>query len=154
MKAKTVFFFSFIILLFSCKDASVYSKFDDGFTNNRWQKTDQKTYEFAITDEAPLYDIVLKFSHVYDYQFGQVPIAVEITDPSGKKEKFTIDLKIKDNSGKELGDCAGDICDLKFNLKDKIKLTKGSYIVTVSNSFNGPYLPNVLGVGLNVEIAK
>ncbi|MEO8516804.1 MAG: hypothetical protein ABI426_08670 [Flavobacterium sp.] len=154
MKAKTLLLFSFIFLLFSCNDATVYSKIDDDFANNRWQKTDAKTYEFAITDVAPLYNVVLKFSHVYDFQFPQVPIKVQIKDPSGKEENFTFNLKIKDDAGKELGDCAGDICDLKFKMKDKIKLTKGSYIITISNAFDKPYLPNVLAVGLNVEMSK
>lgn len=154
MKTKALFFMGFLTLLISCNESKVFSKFDMGFPNNRWEKTNEKTYAFSITDEAKPYDVILRFSHVYDYQFASIPIAVKITDPSGKEEKLSIDLKIKDDSGKQLADCSGDICDLDFKIKNKAKLSKGNYTIAISNSFNGPYLPNVLGVGLNVEIAE
>jgi len=154
MKSKTLLFFSFIGLLFSCSNTSVFSKFDDDFTDQRWEKGTKKSYDFSITDETKSYDIIFKFSHVNDYQFASVPINITITDPSGKNEKMTVDLKIKDDSGKQLSDCVGDVCDLSFKIKDKIKLTKGSYKITISHDFNGPYLPNVIGIGLNVSIVE
>ena len=101
-----------------------------------------------------MYDLTFRFSHVYDYQFDSVPIAFSIENPKGEKENFNIDLAIKDSSGKQLAECAGDVCDLKFKIKEKIKLTKGTYKVTVSQSFNGPYLPNVIGIGLDVNDVK
>ncbi|MGH2666242.1 hypothetical protein [Flavobacterium sp.] len=155
MKTRPLLLTCFIVsLLFSCNQTAVYSNFDRDFTNNRWEKTDKKTYDFSIDDETKQYNIILKFSHVYDYQFANVPIDIKITDPAGKEEKFTVDLKIKDDSGKQLAECAGDICDLSVKIKDNVTLAKGNYNITVSNSFDGPYLPNVLGVGLNVDIAK
>lgn len=155
MKTRPLLFFYFIaLMLFSCNQGNVYSKFDNGFTNNRWEKANAKTYDFSIIDETKQYTIVLKFGHVYDYQFASVPIAVKITDPSGKEEQFPINLKIKDDSGKQLGECAGDICDVSFKIKERVKLAKGDYKITISNSFNGPYLPNVLGVGLDVDIVE
>jgi hypothetical protein len=75
-----------------------------------------------------------------------VPINISIQNPSGETEQFSVDLKIKDASGKELGDCAGDICDLSQMIKNKIKLQKGSYIVSINTNFEGSYLPNVLGL--------
>lgn len=154
MKAKTLLFFSFIGLLFSCNNASVYSKFDDDFIDQRWEKGKEKAYDFSIADETKSYDIVFKFSHVYDYQFASVPIIITITDPSGKEEKETIDLKIKDDSGKQLADCVGDVCDLSFKIKENMKLTKGNYKITISHDFNGPYLPNVIGVGLTISAVE
>jgi gliding motility-associated lipoprotein GldH len=154
MRAKALIFLVTLTLLFSCNETKIFSKFDGDFPNNRWEKTNQKAYSFSINDEAKLYDIVFRFSHVYDYQFASVPITIQITDPTGKKEKLEIDLKIKDDSGKQLAECAGDICDLKFKIKEAVKLSKGNYTIAISHTFNGPYLPNVLGIGLNVEIAK
>lgn len=153
MKAK-IFFSLCFLLLISCNSSTVYSKFDKDFENNRWQKSDAKTYEFTIEDETQLYNILFKFSHVYDYQFPVVPINFSIQNPSGETEKFTVDLRIKDTFGKELGDCAGDICDLSQAIKNKIKLQKGSYKVIVSHNFKSTYLPNVLGIGLKVDKAE
>ncbi|HMK06122.1 MAG TPA: hypothetical protein VK476_01245 [Flavobacterium sp.] len=143
-----------LIAIYSCdKTSSAYYKVYDNFESNRWQKADTKKFAFSITDDAA-YDVALKFSHVYDYQFDSVPMTVLIVGPDGKEEKFPIDLKIKDASGKELAECAGDICDLNYKIKSNINLPKGDYKVTVSHDFNGPYLPNILGIGLDVKHAK
>ncbi|ESU29075.1 hypothetical protein FLJC2902T_11120 [Flavobacterium limnosediminis JC2902] len=154
MTIKTLFLISLTALLVSCNKADIYSKLDKDFSDNRWGQTDAKTYNFTITDDTKSYDLIFRFSHVYDYQFASVPLDFTITDPSGKKENFTVDLKIKDSSGKELGDCLGDICDLQFKIKEKTRLIKGNYKLTVSNTFPGPYLPNVLGVGLDVATVE
>ncbi len=109
-----------------------------------------KNYEFNIEDDTKAYDVTFEFSHVYDYQFDSVPIIFSIENPEGIKENFTIDLAIKDAVGKQLAECSGDICDLDFKIKEKAKLIKGKYKVTVANGFKGPYLPNVIGIGLKV----
>lgn len=153
MKAK-ILFSTCLLLLISCNSTTVYSKFDKDFDENRWQKSDSKKYEFAIDDETPLYNILFKFSHIYDYQSSKVPIIVSIQKPNGENEKLVVDISIKDKSGKELGDCAGDICDLSQIIQNKIKLQKGNYIVTITNNYNGNYLPNVLAIGFEVEKTK
>ncbi len=154
MKKVTLLFFSVFIILTSCNEANVYSKFYDDFASNRWEEKDSKQFEFAITDDAKTYDLILKFGHIYEYQFASVPMNIVITGPDGKEETITIDLQIKDAAGKDLADCSGDICDLEYKIKEKVSLAKGNYKIKISHTFNGPFLPNVLGVGLNVEISK
>ena len=154
MKAKITFLLAVLTLFISCDKSKLFSEFDTFGEENRWQKSDVKKYEFAIDDDSQLYDLTFRFSHVYDYQFDSVPVQFVIESPDGKKENFDIDLAIKDSSGKEIAECAGDVCDLKFKIKEKIKLIKGTYKVTISENFNGPYLPNVIGIGLDVNNIK
>jgi len=150
MKTKIVFLFAACTLLIACNKSKLYSEFSKFSENNRWEKSVVKNYEFNVEDDTLLYDLTFQFSHVYDYQFNSVPIIFSVENPEGIKENFTIDLVIKDASGKELAECSGDICDLDFKIKEKAKLLKGKYKVSVSNGFNGPYLPNVIGIGLKV----
>lgn len=154
MKNTTLLFVGFFFLLISCNKKAVFDQFDTDFESNRWLEKDSKTYDFTIDDDSTLYNITFAFSHVYDYQFSSVPLNIKIVDPSGKEEPMTIDLQIKDASGKQLADCSGDVCDLFFKIKEKTKLQKGNYKAIISHSFSGPYLPNVIGVGLKVEEAK
>ena len=151
MKSKSLLFLLSFFILISCDKKSVYSEFYKNNEDNRWLKSDSKTFQFTIEDSSKLYDIDFNFSHVYDYQFASVPIDFEIENPKGEKEKFTIDLMIKDNSGKEIGDCSGDICDLKYKIKPKTKLEKGTYKIIISNGFKREYLPNVIGLGIEVS---
>ena len=151
MKTKLLLILFTLFGLTSCNKNSVYSTFYKNNENNRWLKSDAKTFEFAIDDESQLYDIIFNFSHVYDYQFSTVPINFVIENATGNKENFTIDLMIKNKSGKQIADCSGDICDLKLKIKEKYKLEKGNYKVIISTSFKGDYLPNVIGVGLEIK---
>lgn len=153
MKTKLLFLFFLASLLTSCSN-NHFRQFDVLPEDHRWQLSDKKLYEFEIDDEFQLYNVVLQFSHVYDYQFTSVPLYITIESPDGKTEELNIDLKIKDDSGKELAECAGDVCDLYYKIMEKTKLQKGSYKISISQSFKGPYLPNVIGIGLKVENVK
>jgi gliding motility-associated lipoprotein GldH len=150
MKIKTLLFSIFFVII-SCNEKNVYHKVDDDFSSNRWENKDKKRYDFSIDDDAKLYNLTLFFSHVYDYQFEKVPFVIEFVNPAGLSETFKFDLQIKDANGKDLADCGGDYCDLKHIFKNSIKLQKGNYAVIVSHEFKGPYLPNVLAVGLDVD---
>jgi hypothetical protein len=62
-----------------------------------------------------------------------------------------MDLVVKDTMGHDIGDCTGDICDVYAPIQSRIKLQKGTYTIEVKNGFEGPYLPNILGLGVIVE---
>lgn len=152
MKAKFLLFIIFP-LLFSCSD-NHFRQFDTLPEDQRWLDSDAKVFEFDIENDAQFYNIVFEFSHVYGYQFASIPLNVNILSPDGTTEELDIDLKIADNTGKQLADCSGDVCDLFYKIKEKTKLQKGKYKITVSHKFKGPFLPNVIGIGLAVEKVK
>ena len=154
MKKRIFLLFGLLFVVISCNKSEVYSKFDDGSPENRWEQKDTKTYDFTIEDDTKLYNITFRFSHIYDYQFNSIPINFTIVNPNGETQNKQIDLKIKDTAGKEIAECSGDFCDLNYKLEENVKLTKGNYKIVVSHAFQGPYLPNVLGVGLKVEAIK
>lgn len=142
------------LILVSCTPAgAVYDKFIRMSETNQWKKEDIKTFEIDIKEDGN-YTINFDFSHVYDYQFNKVPIVFEIENESGNKETIPVDLKIKDESGKQLADCSGDICDLKYTVKDNFPMKKGKHKIMVSNTFLFEYLPNVIGIGITVSHSK
>lgn len=153
MKIRFLFTFFIFSVFISCSD-NHFRQFDILPEDQRWRASDKKVYEFDIENETQLYNITFQFSHVYGYQFASIPLNVSIENPDGTTEDIPIDLKIADDSGKPLADCSGDVCDLFYKIKQKTKLQKGKYKITISHSFKGPYLPNVIGIGLNVENVK
>jgi len=154
MKLKFISPLLAIFLLISCSEKTDYKKFIKLPEDHRWLKSDSKIFEFTIDDDTKLYDVTFEFSHIYDYQFASVPIKIDVKNPSGEEEFHNIDFNIKDSKGKPLADCGGDICDMSMNVIEKTKLLKGKYQIKVSHNFNGPYLPNVIGVGIKVTQSK
>ncbi|MCL9769905.1 gliding motility lipoprotein GldH [Flavobacterium sp. HXWNR69] len=147
----------FILIAFallSCNKNIIHDDFDSNFDNNRWVTSDVRVFEFENTQPEGVYDLKLHFGHIIGFQFKEVPLEVEITAPDGKTEILPVAIKLIDDSGKDLGDCADDICDVFQTIKTFENLEKGKYIVSVKSKFAGPYLPNVLGVGIVIEKLK
>lgn len=154
MKKKILSTIFVSILLVSCNSNTIYQKLDKNFNSNQWKSAEIKTHDFVLEENITKGRILLKFAHVYDYQFDSVPIIVEIKYPNSKIETQTINLQLKDKNGKEIGDCSGDICDLNFPILENSILQKGKYTIKLSNNFKNGYLPNVLALGIEVEKMK
>jgi len=139
-----------LVVLSSCEKNTVYKKFEKNFKEKRWQKTDVRTYEFEIVQGATPYNMDLHFAHIFGYQFPYVPLTVTIENPDKTITTKNINLQILDEEGKDNGDCAGDICDLYTNVFEDQSLPVGRYRVTISHQFEGEFLPNILGLGIEV----
>ena len=139
-----------LVALSSCEQNRVYNKFEKNFKEKRWQKTDVRTYEFEITQGATQYNMDVHFAHIFGYQFPSVPLTVTIENPDKTITIKKINLEVTDKEGKDNGDCAGDICDLYANVFEDASLAVGKYKVSVSQNFEGEYLPNILGFGIEV----
>ena len=153
MKAKLVLI-ALVFVLASCNKNKLYDEFNRDFSDNRWEANDVKSFEFENKQSEGVCELKLHFGHISGFQFKEVPLEVEITTPDGKTEMLPITMKLMDDSGKDLGDCSGDICDVFQTIKTFQNLEKGKYKVTVKSKFAGPYLPNVLGIGIVVEKQK
>lgn len=140
-----------VFTVLSCQKTVVFKDVKKDFADNQWAATDIKKFEFTLKKDIEAGDIRLLFSHVYEPQYGSVPVSVTIENPSGEKENFYMNLQLKDEEGNDLSECSGDICDLYTNIKENVKLTKGTYKVSVENKFAYAYLANVLAVGVSVE---
>lgn len=139
------------ILLISCNGNTLYSEIDKSFEENRWQKSDIKTYEFEIIQDATPYEANVFMSYIYGGQFAKIPMIAEITYPDGQMSSVAFDFVTKDDSGQELGDCSGDYCDLTQKIDLPKPLSPGKYKVRLMNTFNNEYVPNVFALGLVVE---
>ena len=153
MKAKLVLI-ALVFVLASCNKNKLYDEFNRDFTDNRWESKDVKSFEFENMQSEGVCELKLHFGHISGFQFKEVPLEVEITTPDGKAEILPIVLKLIDESGKDIGDCSGDICDVFQTIKTFETLEKGKYKVAVKSEFTEPYLPNALGVGILIERKK
>lgn len=153
MKVKFVLI-TLLFTFFSCNKNKIHDDFDSNFDNNRWDANDVRVFEFENTQSEAVCDLKFHLGHISGFQFKEVPLEVEIVSPDGMSEVLPIAMKLSDESGKDIGDCTGDICDVFQTIKTFQNFEKGKYKVSVKNKFAGPYLPNVLGVGILVEKQK
>ncbi|MGV3459579.1 MAG: hypothetical protein ACO1N9_03895 [Flavobacterium sp.] len=140
----------FVFLPFiACNDAVVSDSTKD-FDDNRWAQDDVKSFSLELGEDIAKGNLILNFSHIFDPGYNSVPVAVAVTTPDGNIETIMANLELRSKSGKDLGNCTGDICDLSQIIKKGVPFKAGMYKITVQNGFSGPYLPNVLVVGVAI----
>lgn len=150
MKSRFFLLLLMLSIISSCDKGKVYEKFDKDFTDNRWPSATVKSYDFNITDPSKNYELLLRFSHVYNYQLKTIPIQLEIENPDKSIDLKVFNVEIVDKAGKDVGDCSGDYCDVDQVVFSDQKLQAGKYKIKISQLFKGTYLPNVLGVGIKI----
>ncbi|WP_291135874.1 hypothetical protein [Flavobacterium sp. UBA7663] len=153
MKAKLILI-GLVFVLTSCNKNEVYEEFNRDFIDNRWEVNDMKSFVFENMQSEGVCELKLHFGHISGFQFKEVPLEVEITSPDGKVETLPVIMNLIDEAGKDIGDCSGDICDVFQTIKTFDTLEKGKYKIDIKSKFEGPYLPNALGVGILIERKK
>lgn len=140
------------LVLFSCsKKEAAYTETIKEFPENRWNIEDMKTFMPELKEEVKDAMVYLHFSYVYEPGYDAVPVAVIWQGEDGKAENMLVEVKLKDDKGRDMGDCAGDVCDIAVPVKEHVNLAKGKYKIGLMHKFDGEYLPNVLAVGLSIE---
>lgn len=140
-----------VLVLFatlSCDKKQVYKNFENEIESHRWNESDIKTHEFEILEDDKNYNVFIEISHVLGSEMNEFPVDFEMTKPDGSAEKGEVMVNFKN------ADCMGDICDVKFLVKEKLKLKKGKYTVKFSPKSKFGFVPNIIGVGLSVEIKE
>lgn len=144
---KMVLFLAVLITALSCNKKQVYRNFENDIHSQRWAEKDLKTHEFEIV-EAQTYNVFIEISHVLGTEMNEFPVSFEVTKPDGSVEKGEVPINFSKT------ECLGDVCDVKFLVKEKVALKKGKYTVKFSPKSKFGFVPNIIGVGLSVEIAK
>ena len=145
---KTAILLLVLFVTLSCDKKQVYRGFENEITAQRWSESDVKTHTFEISEDDKTYNVFIEISHVLGTEMNEFPVNFEVTKPDGSIEKGEVIVNFKNS------ECLGDICDVKFLVKEKLKLKKGKYTVKFSPISKFGFVPNIIGVGLTVEIKE
>ena len=137
-----------MLVSLSCDKKQVYRNFENEIQSQRWTENDVKTHNFEILEDNKHYNVFIEISHVFGSEMDEFPVIFEVTKPDGSTEKGEVIVNFKKS------ECLGDICDVKFLVKEKLKLKKGKYTVRFSPKSKYGFVPNIIGVGLSVEIKE
>lgn len=150
MRKRTFVIFALLIFaLTSCHSDTVYKKFNRNFTDSRWMKEDVRKFQFNI-NRSGRYDLIIDYSHVFDTPLSSVPVGVEMTSGSKTLVSEKVSIVLRDENGKQVGDCLGDYCDVQQTVSKNLSFDEGQYTVKLINLFDFKYMPNVLGIGIRV----
>jgi len=129
-----------IILLFflaaflvSCGSKKIIEQ-QKSFADKKWQRAQQLTYVFNITDTAATYNILAEVKHFDNFPFDRIQLSFSLEDPSGEKRISEHDLVIRNKQGLFLGKKVGDTIKMDFAIRNQYRFkAPGKVKVTLVN---------------------
>ena len=151
MNMKSVITSSILFLLAtSCHFYKEYDK--KSFPTYSWKDAQEVIFSPTIDDKSKSYQITLGLRHLFALQLKEFDVNIKIVSPSGKETSHDYNLKIRDESTKPIGSCAGDLCDLEAVIIATHRFEEeGEHKIVVSHNEDGYRIPGIMEVGLIID---
>ena len=156
---KGLLWYTFIvssILFFSCDNRRVFEgkkDFDEGF----WVFNNPAEFEFEISDTDIDYNLIFSIRNTAKYQYQNIYLQYYLEDSTGRlmsKELKNIQL-FNTITGVPLGKGLGDIFDVERTFLEKYSFSNpGKYQLRIDQFMRQDSLPEILAVGLRVEVSE
>ena len=156
---KGLLFYSFIVtglLFFACDSKRVFDGKKD-FTEGYWVFNNPAEFEFEIDDIDNTYNLIFNIRNTSKYQYQNIYLQYYLEDSTGRlvsKELKNIQL-FNSITGVPLGKGLGDIFDVERTFLENYSFTDpGKYQLRIDQFMRQDSLPEILAVGLRVEISE
>jgi gliding motility-associated lipoprotein GldH len=152
MSKQSIFvYLSIVLITMSC--THVYKEYDkESFSTYSWDDGQEISFNPTIEDISKTYQLSLGVRHHFALNLATFNVKIKIISPSGKESSSDYKLAIKDSSNKNIGSCAGDICDLETIVIDNLKFDEtGEYTFLISHNEGGYRIPGILELGLIID---
>lgn len=142
-----------LFLLCSCDSGTYFSEFKK-LPESGWPQSNQPEFLVNIDDTSRVFDVQVMFRHAPQYPFQNLYLFMHTTFPSEKQITDTLTLFLFDAGGKPLGSCMGDLCDVEFKYRSRVKFPeRGEYRFRLEHRMRTPdgILPLVMDAGLRLQ---
>lgn len=117
-----------------------------------WPVKQAVKFDFEIATTQTAYNLFVNVRNAEAYPYKNLWLFIRTKTPSGKVELDSLDCKLADETGKWLGDGAGEIWDNKIPFKQRVGFPEvGKYTVEIQHGMRNDPLPAVMEIGLLVE---
>jgi gliding motility-associated lipoprotein GldH len=142
-----------LLLLLVMTSCHFYKEYDkESFPTYSWNDGQEVVFTPKIEDIAKTYQIKLGLRHHYGFQSKSLGLHIKMVSPSGKESSQDFELKIKDERNKQIGSCAGDICDLESVVVEERKFDEpGEYRIVINHNERGYRIAGIMEVGLIID---
>jgi len=144
--------FSFLALwLTACNKNKVFES-NVTIPNMSWSMKEAVKFDFEIKSTQTAYNLFVNVRNTESYPYKNLWLFIRTKTPSGKVEVDSLDCKLADDTGKWLGDGAGEIWDNQIKFKQRVGFPEtGKYTVEIQHGMRSEPLPAIMEVGLMVE---
>ena len=152
-------FYTFIVasfVFFGCDQRRIFEGKKD-FTEGYWVFNNPAQFEFEISETDKTYNLIVNVRNTAKYQYQNVYLQYYLEDSTGRlvsKELKNIQL-FNTITGVPLGKGLGDIFDVERTFLENYSFKDpGKYQLRIDQFMRQDSLPEILAVGLRVELSE
>lgn len=140
-------------VLIACQpEGRVYEKHQKLSPQVEWLKKDKREFKVPVDDSDLFYNMSLTLRYATGYQFQVARVKVTETSPSGKKSVNEYELKVRDDTGKYIGEPGYDIWDSEHLVEANKKYEeKGTYTYIIEQNMPDDPLNFAMEIGLILD---
>ena len=150
MRSFGVSLLALLLNLTACGPEVVYER--DVPLPGAWTYADSVVFAYDIPDTSRAYDLQLSLKHTDAFATQNLYARFVTVYPDGRRQSEPVSLELADQTGRWLGDCRGEDCELRIPLQDSTRFPlPGEYELVVHQYMRTEALTGVDGVGLRIS---
>ncbi|MFT4660313.1 MAG: gliding motility-associated lipoprotein GldH [Patiriisocius sp.] len=142
-----------LTMLLSCQpEGRVYNEFKVLSPNLEWLKKDVRVFSIPVSQSEIGYNLSLSFRHSDAYMRNNLKVKITETSPSGVEKVLNHTVKLKDESGKFVGEPGFDIWDVEDVIESNYQyLEIGTYEYKIEHQMIEDQLHYAMDIGLILD---
>lgn len=139
--------------LASCDSSVVYEE-NLTVSEDGWHADDIKTFEFDVKDTISPLNLWINFRTSTDYPYSNLFVFLHSEYPDGYEGKDTLQFLLAKPNGEWEGESTGTVVENKFLVSRGVFKHSGKYVFKLEHAMRDEILPEIIDVGLRVELAE
>lgn len=141
-------------LLSACSQASLFEE-NVRIHEQHWNRQQVPEFQVHMSQPHSKMDVYISMRHSSKYKYANLALIVEEITPANKKTSYSVRFPVSDSEGRWLGTGAGNILNYQIPfLKDHHFTDTGLYSYRIRQNMSINPLPDVLDVGLKIQVAE
>jgi len=150
---RSLLFVVLVTFLFSCDDASFYTK-SYSFNNNTWERSVKPKFIVEIKDTKHLYDFIVTLRTSTSYKYNNLWIFLNTTPPNGLSVREPFEIKTCYPDGSWIGKKTGSIVEHTLIFKRRKVPSRGKYKFILEQGITQKLIDEVLDISFEVKLVK
>ena len=150
---RSLLFVVLVSFLFSCDDASFYTK-SYSFNNNTWERSVKPKFIVEIKDTKHLYDFIVTLRTSTSYKYNNLWIFLNTTPPNGLSVREPFEIKTCYPDGSWIGKKTGSIVEHTLIFKRRKVPSRGKYKFILEQGITEKLIDEVVDISFEVKLVK
>jgi gliding motility-associated lipoprotein GldH len=150
---RSLLFVVLVTFLFSCDDASFYTK-SYSFNNNTWERSVKPKFIVEIKDTKHLYDFIVTLRTSTSYKYNNLWIFLNTTPPNGLSVREPFEIKTCYPDGSWIGKKTGSIVEHTLIFKRRKVPLRGKYKFILEQGITEKLIDEVVDISFEVKLVK